>query len=151
MSKKKDPWVCLGMVEGDGIAQPDIIWYYNDGTNMLREETITCIRDYENDGEATLPHEIQVALAELTGEYATVCPMCGGDIHLVEYKGTTSIPVQSAGWDLGAESCDTSDEVFMCTGDCGKYVPSDYVFKVIDRDAAKKLMEAICLKKKKSK
>lgn len=73
------------------------------------------------------------------GEYNTTCPCCGGGVYLVQYTGITNSPVMEDGWDLGAESTDTQDEIFRC-GDCGRYVPDDWVFKRISEDEAKKLM-----------
>ena len=144
MSKEKDPWVHLGTDEqGPNTTR----WYFNAETDMIREEVHSDVdgsnsaREYPNDGENTLPNNIQAELDEQMGDYRTLCPSCGGPINLVQFTGFTSIPVEHDGWSYGEEGIDSEGEIFKCTGDCGKYVPSAYVINngMSKEEAAKKM------------
>ena len=147
MSKKKDPWVLIGTEDqGPNTTR----WYYNPETDMIREELHSDVdgsnsaREYDNDGNTTLPDSIDEALTEMSAEYRTLCPKCGGEIHLVQFTGMTSIPVCHDGWSYGEEGIDSENEIFKCMGECGKYVPSAYVItNGMSKEDAVKKMEAL--------
>ncbi len=140
-----------GWVKLDSHEQVDstTTWFYRQEDNLLREESVHRVsgkrvaREWEYtdvDSITELTETAKLQLLELSGDYRTVCPVCGGDIHLVEFRGFTDIPVQRDGWDYSTEGIDSEDEVFRCTGDCGAYVPSEFVHNAIPEAEAKQMM-----------
>jgi hypothetical protein len=74
------------------------------------------------------------------GDYNTECPRCGSGIRLAGFTACCDIPICSDGWGYEDGGIDSSDEVFRCP-DCGVNVPSDWVFKGMDKTKAKKKMD----------
>jgi hypothetical protein len=152
MSKKKDPWVSFYYTRD--VASTFELLYRSD-TQEFREvkrfddASLGTSENTYSEYELTpaLQDAFDVAFPDEGGDYRTICPSCGGPIHLVQFTGFTSIPIEKDGWSYGEESIDSEGEIFKCSGDCGKYVPSSYVFKSMSKESAKKKMEAICKKK----
>ena len=67
---------------------------------------------------------------------------------MVQFTGFTNIPVCHDGWSYGEESIDSEKEIFKCAGDCGLYVPSEYVINNgMSKEAAANTMGKLGIKK----